>query len=159
NFDANQKYPVMIYVYGGPHAQLVSNRVGGGAGGFDYYMAQQGSVVFSLDNRGSENRGRDFEHVIHRHLGQNEMADQMQGVAFLKSKKFVDADRIGVYGWSYRGFMTTSLLLDHPETIKVGVGGGPGIDWKWYEIMYGERYMDAPEENLEGYELTSTLNK
>ena len=159
NFDANQKYPVMIYVYGGPHAQLVSNRFGGGAGGFDYYMAQQGFVVFTLDNRGSENRGRDFEHVIHRNLGQNEMADQMQGVAFLKSKKFVDADRIGVYGWSYGGFMTTSLLLNHPETFKVGVAGGPVIDWKWYEIMYGERYMDTPEENPEGYELTSTLNK
>src|SRR5690606_14512545 len=122
-------------------------------------MAQQGIVVFTLDNRGSENRGRDFEHVIHRNLGQNEMADQMQGVAFLKSKKFVDADRIGVYGWSYGGFMTTSLLLNHPETFKVPVAGGPVIDWRWYETMYGERYIDTPEENREGYKLTSTLNK
>jgi len=159
NFDENKKYPVMVYVYGGPHAQLVTNRFGAGAGGFDYYMAQQGFVVFTLDNRGSENRGRDFEHVIHRSLGQNEMADQMKGVEFLKSKKFVDADKIGVYGWSYGGFMTTSLMLNYPDVFKVGVAGGPVIDWKWYEIMYGERYMDTPEENPEGYEKTSTLNK
>ena len=159
NFDENKKYPVMVYVYGGPHAQLVNNRFGGGAGGFDYYMAQQGFVVFTLDNRGSENRGRDFEHVIHKELGQNEMADQMKGVAFLKSKKFVNADKIGVYGWSFGGFMTTSLMLNYPETFKVGVAGGPVIDWKWYEVMYGERYMDTPQENPEGYDKTSTLNK
>lgn len=159
NFNENEKYPVMVYVYGGPHAQLVTNRFGGGAGGFDYYMAQQGFVVFTLDNRGSENRGRDFEHIIHRELGQNEMNDQMKGVEFLKSKKFVDADKIGVYGWSFGGFMTTSLMLNFPDTFKVGVAGGPVIDWKWYEVMYGERYMDTPEENPEGYEKTSTLNK
>lgn len=159
DFNKNEKYPVMIYVYGGPHAQLVTNRFGGGAGGFDYYMAQQGFVVFTLDNRGSDNRGKDFEHVIHRNLGQNEMEDQMKGVEFLKSKKFVDADRIGVYGWSFGGFMTTSLMLNHPETFKVGVAGGPVIDWKWYEVMYGERYMDTPEENPEGYEKTSLLNQ
>ncbi|HLW41656.1 MAG TPA: prolyl oligopeptidase family serine peptidase [Flavobacterium sp.] len=159
DFNENEKYPVMIYVYGGPHAQLVTNRFGGGAGGFDYYMAQQGFVVFTLDNRGSDNRGKDFEHVIHRNLGQNEMEDQMKGVEFLKSKKFVDADRIGVYGWSFGGFMTTSLMLNHPETFKVGVAGGPVIDWKWYEVMYGERYMDTPEENPEGYEKTSLLNQ
>lgn len=159
NFNENTKYPVMVYVYGGPHAQLVTNRFGAGAGGFDYYMAQQGFVVFTLDNRGSENRGRDFEHVIHRQLGQNEMADQMQGVAFLKTKKFVDAEKIGVYGWSFGGFMATSLMLNYPDTFKVGVAGGPVIDWKWYEVMYGERYMDTPEENPEGYEKTSTLNK
>ncbi|HLV50855.1 MAG TPA: prolyl oligopeptidase family serine peptidase [Flavobacterium sp.] len=159
DFNENKKYPVMIYVYGGPHAQLVTNRFGGGAGGFDYYMAQQGFVVFTLDNRGSDNRGRTFEHIIHRNLGQNEMADQMKGVEFLKSKKFVDADRIGVYGWSFGGFMTTSLMLNHPETFKVGVAGGPVIDWKWYEVMYGERYMDTPEENPEGYEKASLLNK
>lgn len=159
NFNPSEKYPVMVYVYGGPHAQLVNNRFGAGAGGFDYYMAQQGFVVFTLDNRGSENRGRDFEHVIHRQLGQNEMNDQMKGVEFLKTKSFVDMDKIGVYGWSYGGFMTTSLMLNYPETFKVGVAGGPVIDWKWYEVMYGERYMDSPEENKEGYETTSTLNK
>ena len=159
NFDETKKYPVMIYVYGGPHAQLVVNRTNYGAGGFDYYMAQQGYVVFTLDNRGSDNRGKNFEQVIHRNLGQNEMADQMKGVEFLNSKPFVDTEKIGVYGWSFGGFMTTSLMLNYPETFKVGVAGGPVIDWKWYEVMYGERYMDTPDENPQGYSLTSTLDK
>ena len=159
NFDANKKYPVMVYVYGGPHAQLVTNEWLGGASLFDYYMAQQGYVVFTLDNRGSDARGRDFEHVVHRQLGQNEMADQMKGVEFLKSKGFVDQDRIGVYGWSFGGFMTTSLMLNHSDTFKVGVAGGPVCDWKYYEIMYGERYMDTPQENPEGYKKTNVINK
>ena len=149
----------MVYVYGGPHAQLVTNEWLGGASLFDYYMAQQGYVVFTLDNRGSDARGRDFEHVVHRQLGQNEMADQMKGVEFLKSKGFVDQDRIGVYGWSFGGFMTTSLMLNHSDTFKVGVAGGPVCDWKYYEIMYGERYMDTPQENPEGYKKTNVINK
>lgn len=159
DFDANKKYPVLMYVYGGPHAQLVSNSWLGGASLFDYYMAQQGFVVFTLDNRGSANRGRDFEQIIHRQLGQIEMKDQLKGIDYLKSLPFVDADKIGVSGWSYGGFMTTSLLLNHPEIFKVGVAGGPVMDWKWYEVMYGERYMDTPEENTEGYDLTSTIDK
>ena len=131
NYDANKQYPVMVYVYGGPHAQLVTNDWLGGASLFDYYMAQQGYVVFTLDNRGSDARGRDFEHVIHRQLGQNEMADQMKGVEFLKSKPFVDKNKIGVYGWSFGGFMATSLMLNHGDTFKVGVAGGPVCDWKY----------------------------
>ncbi|NDI99011.1 prolyl oligopeptidase family serine peptidase [Flavobacterium sp. LaA7.5] len=159
DFDAAKKYPVMIYVYGGPHAQLITNEWLGGASLFDYYMAQKGYVVFTVDNRGSDARGRDFEHVIHRQLGQNEMADQMKGVEFLKSKPFVNQDKIGVYGWSFGGFMTTSLMTSHPETFKVGVAGGPVIDWKFYEVMYGERYMDMPQENPEGYATTSLIDK
>jgi len=159
NFDASKKYPVMVYVYGGPHAQLVTNKWLGGASLFDYYMAQQGYVVFTVDNRGSDARGRDFEHVVHRNLGVNEMADQMKGVDFLKSKPFVNTDKIGVYGWSFGGFMTTSLMLDHADTFKVGVAGGPVCDWKYYEVMYGERYMDMPQENPEGYEKTSVVKK
>lgn len=159
NFDATKKYPVIVYVYGGPHAQLVTNSWLGGASLFDYYLAQQGFVVFTLDNRGSANRGRDFEQVIHRNLGKNEMADQMQGIAYLKSKPYVDAEKIGVSGWSFGGFMTTSLLLNHPEVFKAGVAGGPVIDWRWYEVMYGERYMDTPKENPQGYMATSLLDK
>lgn len=159
NFDANKQYPVMVYVYGGPHAQLVNNDWLGGASLFDYYMAQQGYVVFTLDNRGSDARGRDFEHVIHRNLGQNEMADQMKGIEFLKSKSFVNQDKIGVYGWSFGGFMATSLMLNHSDTFKVGVAGGPVCDWKYYEVMYGERYMDIPQENPEGYEKACIVNK
>lgn len=159
NFDATKKYPLMLYVYGGSHAQLVTNRWLGGAGYFDLYMAQQGYVVFTLDNRGSDARGKKFCEVTHRNLGVNEMEDQMKGIEFLKSKSFVDADKIGVFGWSYGGFMTTSLMTKHNETFKVGVAGGPVMDWKYYEIMYGERYMDMPQENPEGYEKASLLNK
>lgn len=159
DFDATKKYPVIVYVYGGPHAQLVTNKWLGGASLFDYYLAQQGYVVFTLDNRGSDARGRDFEHVVHRNLGVNEMADQMKGVEFLKSKAFVDQNRIGVSGWSFGGFMTSSLMLDQADTFKVGVAGGPVCDWKYYEIMYGERYMDMPQENPEGYAKTNIIDK
>ncbi len=159
NFDAAKKYPVMVYVYGGSHAQLVTNKWLGGAGYFDMYMAQQGYVVFTLDNRGSDARGKKFCDVTHRNLGVNEMADQMKGVDFLKSKSFVDTNKIGVFGWSFGGFMTTSLLTSQPDTFKVGVAGGPVIDWKYYEIMYGERYMDTPQDNPEGYAKASLLDK
>ncbi len=159
NFDPNKKYPAIVYVYGGPHAQLVVNRWLGGARLWDEYMAQQGYVMFTVDNRGSANRGKEFEAVIHRNCGQAEMADQMKGVEFLKSLPFVDTDRMGVFGWSYGGFMTISLKTNYPETFKVAVAGGPVIDWKWYEVMYGERYMDTPQENPEGYAKVSLMNK
>jgi len=150
-FDNNKKYPVVVYVYGGPHNQLITNRWMNGTRGWDIYMAQLGYVVFTVDNRGSANRGFAFESVIHRNLGVVEMADQMKGIAHLRSLPFVDADRIGVFGWSYGGFMATNLMLTHPDVFKVGVAGGPVIDWANYEIMYGERYMDHPQENPEGY--------
>ena len=159
NFDANKKYPVMVYVYGGPHAQLVTNKFLGGATLFDYYMAQNEYVVLTVDNRGSDARGRDFEHVIHRNLGVNEMADQMKGIEFLKSKSFVDQNKIGVYGWSFGGFMTTSLMVNHSDVFKVGVAGGPVIDWSYYEVMYGERYMDTPQENQAGYDNNNLTKK
>nr|WP_294937977.1 DPP IV N-terminal domain-containing protein [uncultured Flavobacterium sp.] len=159
NFDVTKKYPVMLYVYGGSHAQLVNNRWMGGGGYFDYYMAQQGYVVFTLDNRGSDSRGKKFCDVTHRQLGVNEMADQMKGIEFLKSKAFVDPDKIGVFGWSFGGFMTTSLMTKQNDVFKVGVAGGPVIDWKYYEVMYGERYMDMPQENPDGYANASLLDK
>lgn len=122
-------------------------------------MAQKGYVLFILDNRGSENRGRDFEQVTFRQLGQVEMLDQMKGVDYLRTLPYVDMDRLGVHGWSFGGFMTISLMTNYPDVFKVGVAGGPVIDWKWYEVMYGERYMDTPEKNPEGYEKTSLLSK
>ncbi len=158
DFDSTKKYPVIIYVYGGPHAQLIDDSWMTG-GLWNFYMAQKGYVVFTVDNRGSEYRGMEFESVIYRNLGVNEMKDQMEGVKFLKSKPYVDADRIGVHGWSFGGFMTTSLMSTYPNTFKVGVAGGPVIDWKYYEVMYGERYMDTPQDNPDGYENSSVLNK
>jgi dipeptidyl-peptidase-4 len=123
------------------------------------FLAQQGYVVFTVDNRGTDNRGFEFESCTHRHLGEIEMADQMEGVKFLKSLPYVDQDRMGVEGWSFGGFMTVTMKLAHPEVFKVGCAGGPVIDWKWYEIMYGERYMDTPQENSDGYEANCLLNK
>lgn len=158
NFDASKKYPVIVYVYGGPHSQLVSNTWIADARGWDIYMAEKGYIMFTLDNRGTNNRGFNFENITHRQLGVVETEDQMAGIEFLKSQSYVDADRIGVHGWSYGGFMTLNLMLRHPETFKVGVAGGPVVDWKLYEIMYGERYMDAPKENPDGYKETNMMN-
>lgn len=151
DMDETKKHPTIVYVYGGPHAQLVTGNWQNGTRGWDLYMASRGYVMFTVDGRGSANRGHAFESVIHRNLGVNEMADQVKGVEFLKSLPYVDADRIGVHGWSYGGFMTTNLMLTYPDIFKVGVAGGPVIDWSNYEIMYGERYMDRPQDNPEGY--------
>ena len=155
DFKPSNKYPVIIYVYGGPHSQGIRNNWLGSARGWDIYMAQKGYVIFSLDNRGTSNRGFAFESATHRQLGIVETEDQMKGVEFLRSLPYVDSERIGVHGWSYGGFMTANMMLRHPETFKVGVAGGPVIEWKYYEIMYGERYMSSPQDNLEGYEKTN----
>jgi dipeptidyl-peptidase-4 len=151
DFDPAKKYPVLVYVYGGPHAQMVTNRWNGGGPFWMNEFANRGYIVFTLDNRGSAHRGTDFEQQIHRQLGTVEMEDQLAGVAYLKSLPYVDGNRMAVHGWSYGGFMTTSLMLRQPGTFKAGVAGGPVTDWKYYEVMYGERYMDRPEENEDGY--------
>ncbi len=159
DFDVNKKYPAIIYVYGGPHVQLVDNSWLGGVRLWQLFMAQKGYVMLTLDNRGSANRGQDFENATFRQLGQLEMKDQMQAVEYLKSLPYIDTKRLGVNGWSFGGFMTTSLMTNYPDVFKVGVAGGPVIDWKYYEVMYGERYMDTPQTNPEGYRKTSLLNK
>jgi dipeptidyl-peptidase-4 len=158
-FDPAKKYPVIDYVYGGPHAQLVTNTWNGGASLFMYYMAEQGYIIFTLDNRGSDNRGRDFEQAVFRHLGTLETQDQMTGINYLKTLPFVDPERIGVHGWSYGGFMTISMMLKQPDVFKAGVCGGPVCDWKYNEVMYGERYMDTPEANPDGYKEASLLEQ
>ena len=159
DFTPQKKYPTVVYVYGGPHAHLVEASWHLGSRSWETYMAQNGYIVFVLDGRGSENRGKAFEQVTFRRLGQEEMKDQMRGVEYLRSLPYVDTERLGVHGWSYGGFMTISLMTNYPDVFKVGVAGGPVIDWKWYEVMYGERYMDTPEANPEGYEATSLLAK
>lgn len=158
-FDPSKKYPTVVYVYGGPHAHNVQASRGYYFRGWEIYMAQLGYVIFVLDNRGSELRGQKFEQATFRHLGDEEMRDQMCGVEFLKSLPYVDADRLGVHGWSFGGFMTTNLMCTYPDVFKVGVAGGPVVDWKYYEVMYGERYMDRPDENPEGYASSSLLPK
>ena len=159
DFDPSRKYPAIVYVYGGPHAHNIDASRHYGVRGWDVWMAQNGYVMFCLDNRGSEHRGRDFEQATFRRLGVEEMKDQLCGVEYLRSLPYVDGDRLGVHGWSFGGYMTTSLLTTYPGTFKVGVAGGPVIDWRYYEVMYGERYMDTPETNPEGYAETSCLAK
>ncbi len=158
NFDSTKKYPVIVYLYNGPHSQMVTNTWLAGGELWYQYMAQKGFIVFTLDGRGTSNRGKAFEQAIHRQIGTSEMEDQISGINYLKTLPYVDAGRLGVHGWSYGGFMTTSLMTRYPDVFKVGVCGGPVIDWSYYEIMYGERYMDTPQENPEGYEKNNTLN-
>ncbi len=158
DFDPSKKYPVIVYVYGGPHSQLVDKSWHNSARWWQYYMASQGYIAFTMDNRGTNNRGRDFETAVHRQLGVLETEDQMKGIDYLKSLPYVDTERIGVHGWSYGGFMTLNMMLRHPGVFKAGVAGGPVVDWSMYEVMYGERYMDRPQENPEGYRETNMLN-
>lgn len=159
DFDANKKYPVIVYLYNGPHAQLVTDSFPASGNLWYEFMAQKGYIVFTMDGRGSSNRGLKFEQAIFRNAGETEMKDQLQGVAYLKSLPYVDGDRLGIHGWSYGGFMTTSFMLKNPEVFKVGVAGGPVIDWNMYEIMYTERYMDSPQNNPEGYKHANLLDK
>ena len=159
DFDPTKKYPTVIYVYGGPHAHNVEASWHWHSRSWETYMAQKGYILFILDNRGSESRGRDFEQATFRQLGQIEMQDQMKGVDYLRTLPYVDMNRLGVHGWSFGGFMTITLMLNHPDVFKVGVAGGPVIDWKWYEVMYGERYMDTPQTNPEGYAKSSLISK
>ena len=158
DFDTNKKYPVFVYVYGGPHSQLVTNSFMSG-GGFLYYMAQQGFIVFTLDNRGTANRGKAFEKTIHRRLGVCEVEDQICGINYLLSLPYVDENKICLDGWSYGGFMVLSLITEYPDLFASATCGGPVVDWQWYEIYYGERYMNTPEENPEGYAKASIINK
>ena len=157
DFDPTKKYPVVLYVYGGPHLQMITNSYLGGMSRWDILMAQKGYIVFSMDNRGTPYHGAEYEKAIHKQCGKAEMADQMEGMKWLMSHEWVDCDRIGVHGWSYGGFMTISLMVNYPEVFKVGVAGGPVIDWHWYEVMYGERYMETDVTNPEGFASTSLI--
>ncbi len=158
DFDSTKKYPVVVYVYGGPHLQLITNSWMDRIDFLQQYFAQHGYMSFTIDPRGSRNRGAEFEQVIHRQSGIPQMEDHLKGIDFLTTLSYVDTSRIGLHGWSYGGYMTILMMLHYPEIFKVGVSGGPVIDWKYYEVMYGERYMDTPEENPGGYELTNLKN-
>ncbi len=159
DFNPEKKYPTVVYVYGGPHANNVQASWHWASRSWETYMAQKGYIIFILDNRGSQYRGRAFEQATFHQLGQIEMQDQMKGVDYLRTLPYVDMNRLGVHGWSFGGFMTISLMTNYPDVFKVGVAGGPVIDWKWYEVMYGERYMGTPKNNPEGYAKTSLISK
>ena len=158
DFDPARKYPLVVYVYGGPHSQMVNDSWLGGIRMWEMLMAQRGYVVYVQDNRGTQNRGAAFEKAINRHCGTVEVEDQMAGIrALLDRAPWIDRSRIGVHGWSYGGFMTLSLATRNPGFFKVAVAGGPVIDWQWYEVMYGERYMDTPQTNPEGFAEASLI--
>lgn len=159
DFDSTKKYPTIIYVYGGPHAHNIAASWHWNSRSWETYMAQKGYVLFILDNRGSEHRGKDFEQATFRQLGQIEMLDQIKGVEYLKTLPYVDSEKMGIHGWSFGGFMTISLMTNYPDVFKVGVAGGPVIDWSKYEVMYTERYMDTPETNPKGYAKTCLVDK
>ncbi|MEO7523086.1 MAG: prolyl oligopeptidase family serine peptidase, partial [Ferruginibacter sp.] len=160
NFDATKKYPVIVYWYGGPHTQLIVNSWNGGASDYWFqYMAERGYVIFTLDTRGSGNRGREFEQSIFRRAGDAQMEDMMAGVNYLNNLSYTDKDNMGLFGWSYGGFMTTDFMLNHPGVFKAAVAGGPVMNWQYYEIMYTERYMDTPQENPDGFESTNLIKQ
>lgn len=158
DFDSTRKYPVIQYLYNGPHVQLVKNAFPESGNLWYEYLAQRGYVVFTMDGRGSSNRGEKFEQAVFRQLGEVEMRDQLVGFGFLRSLPFVDGKRIGVHGWSFGGYMTTSLLTHHYD-YACGVAGGPVMDWRMYEVMYTERYMDDPTTNAKGFEASNLLKK
>jgi dipeptidyl-peptidase-4 len=158
DFDEQKKYPVLYHVYGGPHLQRIQNEWVEDSRLWLYYMAQQGFIAFTLDNRGTAYRGLEFEQTTFGQLGTIEIEDQLIGVEYLKSLPYVNQERMGVYGWSYGGFMSASLMTRTPDIFKMGVASGSVTDWSLYEIMYTERYMDTPQMNPEGYKQSSVLN-
>jgi dipeptidyl-peptidase-4 len=158
DFDPSRKYPVIVYVYGGPHSQVVRDSWGA-TSLFDHYLASRGFLVWSVDNRGSWGRGHAWEAAIFRSTGKRELADQLAGVRYLKSLPYVDPERIGIWGWSYGGYMTLFALTNAPEVWKCGVAGAPVTHWKFYDTIYTERYMRTPQENPEGYEESAPLSR
>ena len=155
-FDANKKYPVVVRVYGGPHAQLVTNSWSE-QDYFTQYLVQQGYVVFQLDNRGSAHRGTQFEQVIYRHLGEAEVNDQKVGVDYLRSLPFVDSNNVAIYGHSYGGYMALMSLFKAPDYFKAAISGAPVTDWRLYDTHYTERYLAHPANNEQGYEASSVF--
>jgi len=152
-FEAGKKYPAIVQVYGGPGAQGVRNSWSGAD--LDQMYANQGFVVWQMDNRGSTGRGHAFETPIFHNLGPVELADQIAGVEYLVSLGFVDRERIGISGWSYGGFMTLNALLNAPDVFRAGIAGAPVTDWHNYDTIYTERYMGLPKDNRDGYKNTA----
>jgi dipeptidyl-peptidase-4 len=155
NFHPGEKYPAIVMVYGGPGAQSVRNSWAGAT--WDQVLAARGFVVWQLDNRGSKGRGHAFESPIYHRMGKTELADQLEGIQYLVSQGFVDPARIGIYGWSYGGYMTLYSLLNAPGTFRAGIAGAPVTNWQNYDTIYTERYMGLPSENADGYVASSAV--
>jgi dipeptidyl-peptidase-4 len=159
DFDAAKKYPVLVYTYGGPGVQVVMNSWGGSTFLWHEMLAQKGFIIFSLDNRGSTGRGHVFEEPIHFRFGAQELSDQRDGAAWLKTQSYVDPERIGIWGWSYGGHMTLHAMFEASNDFKVGFAGGPVTNWHYYDSIYTERYIGLPQENEKSYEASSPTEK
>jgi dipeptidyl-peptidase-4 len=157
DFNPQGKYPVLVYTYGGPHAQVVRNAWGGANFLWHQLMAQKGYIIFSVDNRGSAGRGHAFESPLHFRMGAQELSDQRDGVEYLKSLPYVDGKRIGIWGWSYGGHMTLHAMFEAGDDFKVGFAGGPVTDWRYYDSIYTERYLGLPQKNEKGYQDSSPV--
>jgi len=158
DFDPNKKYPVLVSIYGGPGAPVVSNSWRGATYLWHQMLAQKGIIVFAMDNRSSGPRSRKLRFQIYKNLGNVEVKDQVAGVKYLRSLPFVDPDRIGIWGWSYGGYMTLMAMVKSPDYFKVGVAVAPVTDWRNYDTIYTERYMLTPEKNPEGYKESAPVN-
>jgi dipeptidyl-peptidase-4 len=157
DFDSSKKYPVLVYLYAGPHAQSVRNSWSGSNFLWHQLMAQKGYIIFTVDNKSASGRGHMSEVIVHRKFGETELADQLAGVAYLKSLPYVDGARIGIWGWSYGGYMTCYAMLNGGEAYKAGFAGAPVTDWRQYDTIYTERYMGLPKDNPEGYKQSSPV--
>lgn len=154
-FDAGKKYPAVVTVYGGPGAQYALNRWFGLS--WDQVLAHKGFVIWQLDNRGSAGRGHQFESVLYHDMGPHELSDQKDGIQYLVSRGFVDPQRIGLYGWSYGGYMTLYTITHAPGLIKAAIAGAPVINWRNYDSIYTERYMGLPDDNAAGYKRSAPV--
>ncbi|MEM8685208.1 MAG: S9 family peptidase [Pseudomonadota bacterium] len=154
NFDPDKTYPAISYPYGGPSGQRVTRRWGGT---LEHIMANRGYIVFTLDNRGTSFRGVEFDAPIYRRMGGAEIRDQLVGTDFLKGLDYVDGDRVGVYGWSYGGYMALHAVMQDPGVYAAAVSGAPVTDWALYDTHYTERFMGTPQNNPEGYEASSVF--
>jgi len=156
DFDPSKKYPVLVYIYGGPRSQAVMNRHS--VSPWQQYLVNRGVIYFRLDNRGTNARGRDFLKIVHRKLGEYELKDHVDGVNYLKTLPYVDGSRIAIEGYSYGGYMTLYALTKAPETFQMGVSGSPVTDWHFYDTIYTERFMDRPQDNADGYHVSAPIH-
>ena len=158
DFDENKRYPVLMYVYGGPGSQTVEDSWGGFNTFWYHMLAQEGYIVVSIDNRGTGARGRDFKKITYQQLGKYETMDQIEGARYMGTLPFVDKDRIGIWGWSYGGYMSSLCLSKGADVFKMAIAVAPVTNWRFYDSIYTERYMRTPQENASGYDDNSPIN-
>jgi dipeptidyl-peptidase-4 len=157
DFDSTSTYPVLMYVYGGPGSQNVINAWGGARDFWHQHLASEGYIIVSVDNRGTGARGRDFKHATYANLGKLETQDQIAGAEYVASLPYVDASRIGIWGWSYGGYMSSLALMKGNGVFKSAIAVAPVTTWRYYDTIYTERYLQTPQMNAAGYDENSPI--